>query len=177
MRGKTSSCAEQISTETLSAWRDRLLPGDQMVRIEEHTPRCVTCQGHMADFEQVARALRRQRELEPGNRILEGLQMRVEQTGQEHMSTTRRRTLAGGGPLAAALAVAVLLGIVLRGLRESNTTLPPASDAAITSQLTYAFVQGNEVWVSLHGTPPRQVTHLGVTRDYSFWNLFWADDA
>jgi len=179
MTGDAPTCAEQIGTETLSAWRDSLLPAAEMERIAEHSAGCAACRGHLAAFEQVARALRRQRELEPGARIRAGVLRRVAHRGRARArrSAARRWALTGGaGALAATVALVLLFGIVLRGLGGS-TTAPPAGDAAIKSQLTYAYVQGNEVWVSLRGAPPRQVTHLGVTGEYSFWNLFWADDA
>jgi hypothetical protein len=61
----------------------------------------------------------------------------------------------------------------------SATPLPgtvAVSDATIASQLSFAFVKGNDVWVSLHGAAPQQVTHLGLPTQQLDWRLLWSAD-
>ncbi|HEY7125493.1 MAG TPA: hypothetical protein VH540_16175 [Ktedonobacterales bacterium] len=50
------------------------------------------------------------------------------------------------------------------------------SDAAIASQLSFAFVRANDVWVGLHGAAPQQVTHLGLPAQPLDWHLIWSAD-
>ncbi len=50
------------------------------------------------------------------------------------------------------------------------------SDSAIASQLSFAFVQANDVWVSLRGAPPQQVTHLNLSTQQLAWYLVWSAD-
>lgn len=46
---------------------------------------------------------------------------------------------------------------------QPTVTLTPLPIAPIAAALTYAYVSDNDVWVSIHGTSPRQITHLGAT--------------
>ena len=50
------------------------------------------------------------------------------------------------------------------------------SDPALASQLAFAFIQANDVWISLHGAPPQQVTHLGLGTQQLSWFLLWSAD-
>lgn len=73
-------------------------------------------------------------------------------------------------------------------LPTATSTTPPSptitplpgtvaiSDAAIASQLSFAFVRANDVWVSLRGATPRQVTHLGLPAQQLDWRLIWSAD-
>lgn len=61
----TLTCDEHVGGETLSAWRDALLPDDEMRRIEAHAATCSACRQTLDEFEGVAQALHRQVELEP----------------------------------------------------------------------------------------------------------------
>ncbi|HLY30214.1 MAG TPA: hypothetical protein VKQ36_04250, partial [Ktedonobacterales bacterium] len=50
------------------------------------------------------------------------------------------------------------------------------SDPAVADQLTFAFIQANDVWVSLRGAPPQQITHLGLGTQQLNWFLLWSED-
>jgi hypothetical protein len=62
----------------------------------------------------------------------------------------------------------------------STATLAPGalavSNPALASQLAFAFIQANDVWISLHGAPPQQVTHLGLGTQELSWFLLWSPD-
>lgn len=107
-------CAESVATAVLSAWRDHMLPNGEWERIASHVPTCAVCQPRLRDYDQNARALMRQRELEPGERVVAGV--------REHARTRtcglgardpRRRLWGGLGGLAAVAAVILLFVSVL----------------------------------------------------------------
>ena len=50
------------------------------------------------------------------------------------------------------------------------------SNPALAGQLAFAFIQANDVWISLHGAPPQQVTHLGLGTQQLSWFLLWSPD-
>jgi sugar lactone lactonase YvrE len=85
-------CAQSISTETLSAWRDDGLPAAEALALAAHTPTCTACQAHLADYDAVARALVRQRELDPADRVLAGVR-----TGAARQQRRRGRAQVWGG--------------------------------------------------------------------------------
>jgi hypothetical protein len=63
----------------------------------------------------------------------------------------------------------------------SPTTTPvpgsvSVSDTTIAGQLSFAFVQANDVWVSWQGAAPHQITHLGLDTTNLSWSLIWSDD-
>lgn len=52
------------------------------------------------------------------------------------------------------------------------------SDAQAAQAVSFAYVQNNDVWVSLHGAQPQQMTHLGLDPQAQLdWLLFWSPDA
>ena len=61
-----------------------------------------------------------------------------------------------------------------------TATLAPGtlqvSDPATARQLSFAFAQNNDVWVSWHGQPPQQVTHLGLGAQALSWWFVWSTD-
>ena len=200
----TGVCAAGIETETLSALRDELLPASDAARLREHVPSCAACQARVAAFDEVARALLRQRELEPGDRILRGVRRRAAE-GRGMRALTRRRVWSGLGALASVAAVLLLFIYVFgqqggRGAgplagtppstrgpsattTTSSATSTPASgpykvsDAAIARQLNIAYVQNDEVWIGVRGAQPVQVTHLSLPPQNRLdWRLIWSDD-
>lgn len=107
-------CEQNISGETLSAWRDGVLPPAEMERIRMHAGGCAACQARLADFDEVARALLRQRELEPAGRILAGVRLRAGQRPRRAWGgLPRRRAWSGLGALGAVAAVLLLFVYVL----------------------------------------------------------------
>jgi hypothetical protein len=194
-------CPERVESETLSALRDDLLSGDVAARLREHVPSCAACQARLYDYDEVARALLRQRELEPGERILRGVRRRVVD-GRAARRIARRRLWSGLGGLASVAAVLLLFLYVFgqnggsgpthpgtptasRGpsvtasATATTTTSGPfqVADPTIANQLNIAYVQNNDVWIGLRGARPTQATHLGLTTpDSLMWRLVWSAD-
>jgi hypothetical protein len=67
----SAPCVLGVGIETLSALRDDALTltNAEMERLWSHISTCAACQARLASFDRVAKALRRQRDLEPGKRI------------------------------------------------------------------------------------------------------------
>jgi len=63
-------CVLGVGIETLSALRDNALtlPNAEIERLWSHISTCGACQARLASFDRVAKALRRQRDLEPDRR-------------------------------------------------------------------------------------------------------------
>lgn len=199
--------SQNVSPDTLSALRDDLLPPATVRALRDHIPACAACQRHLNRFDAVARALRGQPALEPGDRVLRGVRAHVGRKGVHDMTATRTLVLGGLGAAAAAAAVVILAISLLhggpgRGVGPTATVTAPISisptstsgatpapsvtatlapgalivaDPAIARQLSFAFIQGNEVWVSPHSAAPRQVTHLGL-RSLQLARIIWAPD-
>lgn len=190
-------CPERVENETLSALRDDLLSGDEAARLREHLPSCAACQARLNEYDEVARALLRQRELEPGERIIRGVRRRVGE-GRAPRQLARQRLLSGLGGLASVAAVLLLFLYVFgqqpgRGPTHSGTptvSRTPSvtatttsngpfqmADARVAQQISIAYVQNNDVWIGLRGARPTQVTHLGLsTPDSLTWGLVWSAD-
>src|SRR5215831_15146967 len=77
IRHNTPDCAFGLTTETLSAWRDGGLRGDNEQWMRQHIATCAACEQRLDGFATVARALGSQRELEPADRIWRGVQERL----------------------------------------------------------------------------------------------------
>ncbi len=119
--------------------------------------------------------------------------------------TPRQRQLTALGGIAAVLVLAVLAASLFSYLggrspaQPATPTAPTAkatasptatptpsaaraplvvSDAPVARAISFAFVADNDVWVSLHGAQPRQVTHLGLDPGAQLgWLLLWSPDA
>jgi anti-sigma factor RsiW len=123
MTHETLTCQENISADTLSALRDEALPAAEAQRLRAHIPSCAACQARLADFDRVAAALRAQRELDPGDRVLEGVQARIAATARRPLggrgiwnmgNTWNMRRMTGGRRLVAGLAaLAPVAAIIL----------------------------------------------------------------
>lgn len=104
MESPTLGCARNISTATLSAWRDADLPADQMQTLAAHTPTCAACQARLADYDAIARALVGQRELDPADRVMAGVRARARRGPR----LSRGQVWGGVGALGAAAALLLL---------------------------------------------------------------------
>ena len=113
-----ATCALGLDAHMISAWRDGATTPAMAERIAAHFAACRACQAHMAAFESVAEALRRQRlPGRPRQMLWREIQARRADT-----TPVWRRPLrflhtplwAGAGALAAALLVALLF--VHRGI-------------------------------------------------------------
>jgi hypothetical protein len=191
------TCVVSISAERLSLWRDGGLPASEAQPMREHTADCPACRARLAGFEQVAQTLRRQRELEPDERVWSAVRQRAGRAPARLLRPSLGRALRGLAALAAVLVLAALFASVLGGhlgrgtiagqatRTASPTATPPAStypgrmeiaDAAAAQQLSYAYVLANDVWIGQQGRQPLQATHLGLGTDHLIWTIAWAQD-
>jgi hypothetical protein len=77
MTPETLVCAENVNPQQLSALRDGGLSTGEARRLREHISSCAACQARLADYDRMASALRSQHELDPGDRIIEGVRARL----------------------------------------------------------------------------------------------------
>src|SRR5690348_6150176 len=145
MPSETLTCALGIGADTLSAWRDGLLPNEEAERLRGHVAECAVCERRLAEFAEVARVLRAQRELEPGDCIIDSVRTRL---GQPHghdwrrwMPPGRRDLWSGLGALGAVAAVLLLFVAVLAGGPRGQLTgkATPATTATATPAQAPAF--------------------------------------
>ncbi len=133
MARNTLDCAANISDETLSGWRDFPPAPAEMTRIREHITTCPVCQQRLVEFDMMASALSRQREIEPGDRILAGVRRRAT------LASNRSHGLSwhvwGGLGALAAVSVLVLLFVYVFGGIASHTTNPLNGKTPIASHV------------------------------------------
>jgi hypothetical protein len=84
-------CPLNITAETLSAWRDGLLEESEAEEISQHLRTCQACQQQERDFDRIAALLRRQRELDPGTQVWQGVRVRLLQRGVDPTQLYHRR--------------------------------------------------------------------------------------
>lgn len=125
MSRDTLTCDEHVGGETLSAWRDALLPDDEMRRVEAHTASCPACRQTLDEFEDVARALHRQVELEPDARILAEVLLRAEARRRlRWLRLPRVRLWSGLGALGSVAALLLLFVYVFNTLPGPHPPRP-----------------------------------------------------
>ena len=123
-------CDLDITTATLSAWRDQALSAQEQTRIAAHVTNCAACRVRLAAFDAVGQALRSLGPTYYQERIWRGVRMQMQQK-------TPRRSPNVPRWVAAAAAVLIIIGVVgtftarsnfLHGKRGGTTT--PASATA-----------------------------------------------
>jgi hypothetical protein len=134
MTPETLTCTANITPDQLSALRDGALPMAEAQRLREHISGCPACQARLADYNTLATALRQQRELEPGERIVEGVRARLASGSAPQRRLPRlprpsRRLWAGLATLAPVAAIILLFVYVFGGLAGHNR---PAADKTPT---------------------------------------------
>lgn len=138
MRHETLICLENVASDQLSALRDEALPAGEAVKLRAHIASCATCQARMADFDRLARALRDQRELDPGDRILDGAHARLAEQSRPARGWRGawnagggRRVWAGLAALAPVAALILLFVYVFSGIaRHPATSATPTTATA-----------------------------------------------
>jgi hypothetical protein len=137
---KTSDCTLGLTTDALSAWRDGDLGADELQRVREHTASCAACQQRLAGFELVARALARQRELEPGDRVWSALRSRIAAHADGRSAAMRvpvrvsNWSWRGVAAVASVVLVVGLLAFVLSsGLSQRGGPPPTGTATAVTT--------------------------------------------
>jgi hypothetical protein len=145
MARNTLECSANIGEETLSAWRDELLSPQEMARIREHAPTCQACQQRLGGFEMVAAALLRQRDIEPGDRVLAGVRQQtpggrplrlLQRRGPPAVMT--RRVWSGVGALAAVAALVLLFVYVFGGIAGRVTNPGHGKTPVVTQPISPA---------------------------------------
>jgi hypothetical protein len=129
-------CTLGLTTDTLSAWRDGGFQGDDEQRIRQHATTCAACQQRLNGFATVARALERQQELEPGDRVWRGVQNRIASQRRTGIILPRSLGWSWQGMVAAASVILVvsLLAYVFNAARTQRSGPTPTSTA--TSMIT-----------------------------------------
>ncbi len=142
MTHETLTCAEDVALDQLSALRDEALPAAEAEKLRAHIAGCAACQARMADFEALAGALRAQRELDPGDRILDGVHARLASRSGRTRGGRRiwsmgggRRVWAGLAALAPVAALILLFVYVFAsiGRQPANGPTPTTGIASPTS--------------------------------------------
>jgi hypothetical protein len=155
----TPDCALGLTTDTLSAWRGGGFRGDEEQRIRQHTATCVACQQRLDGFVTVARALGRQRELEPGDRVWRGVQDRIvtQRHGRSTLPRSSARNWQGVAAVASVILVVGLLAYVFNAVRAQRGgfvvtgTATSATTPTLTSSITTIGPQ--LVWQPAHYPP------------------------
>lgn len=137
-RGATLVCAERIDAETLSAWRDGLLPEDRARWLAAHTPGCPACGARLADYNYIRAALREQRIPRSGSDpwpAMRTLIVRDPRGGRRRPRRQRAMTTWGGAGalVAAAVVIALFAGLLLR---QAGVRSKPGAASVSTPTLT-----------------------------------------
>lgn len=142
MTHETLVCLENVTPDQLSALRDEALPAGEAERLRAHSAGCAACRARMADYDTLAGALRSQRELDPGDRILDGVRARL--AGRPGSArggrivwnmSGGRRIWAGLAALAPVAAIILLFVYVFAGIgrQPASGPTPTAGVATPTS--------------------------------------------
>src|SRR5579859_2308042 len=115
------TCPLGITDETLSALRDDALPADEAARVRRHAEDCSACMERIAAHARVGAALRAQRLPGPDAALWHDVRGAILSRGPAQRALRRWWALgqpnwSGAGPVAAALIVVLLFGLLLQGL-------------------------------------------------------------
>src|SRR5579859_2192368 len=148
MTHETLVCAEQIAPERLTALRHGALSSAEAERLRAHIAGCPACQARMAELETALAALRAERDLDPGDRVIEGVRARL--AGQPRSARDgriggrviwnirggRRSMWAGLAALAPVAALILLFVYVFAGIgRHPATSATPTAGVATPTSL------------------------------------------
>lgn len=137
MAHETLTCAESIAPERLSALRDGALAPAAAQRLRAHIAECRACQARLADYDSLATALRQQRELEPDERIMNGVRSRLATRTSFRQWRAPQRVWAGIATLIPAAAIILLFVYVFSGLASRGhpaTSQTPTAPTAVPTQ-------------------------------------------
>lgn len=135
-------CQLSLTRETLSAWRDQLLPEADALRIAQHVQNCAACQRRLRQFTHIAAALQRQPAPDLRAQTWRGIQTRLSTKEQFLMRSRPAAVFSGIG----IVLVLVLLGVLFATLfnnRPGNTgpatgvtSTPPTATSTVTALST-----------------------------------------
>ena len=137
MREHPNDCALGLTRETLSAWRDQLLPEVDAQRIALHVPECTTCQYRLAQFARMALAMQRQPAPDLRAQTWQGLQARLFRK-EQHPMRSRISAFSSIGIIAILLLLGVLFAVLLSHRPNPNSgpatgTIPPSATTSATT--------------------------------------------
>ncbi len=161
-RPVTLVCRENVPPDSLSTWRDGLLPPDQAAWLERHAPTCPACSERLRDYVAAGSALAGQIIPRPGNDLWPGVRAAIERetrgATRQGMRLPRGLALGGiGAGVAALLLVALFAGLLFSHksgrptLASTPTASQTATSAATATSTTAPSVPG--VWTTLSGCP------------------------
>jgi len=132
--GAALACTDGVTPETLSAWRDGLLPADQTQWLAVHAPACPACSARLRDYEQIGAALRGQIIPQSAADPWPAMRQRIEREGRERRE--RRLSLPRWGGLGALVAAALLVAL-FAGLLAQQAARRPAPGSTATVAATH----------------------------------------
>ncbi len=146
MAPETLVCAEHIPSERLSALRDAGLPPAEEQKLRTHIAACPACTARMAEFDAIASALRGQRELEPGARILNNVHVALASPQPNRWRLrTSRRLWTRVATLAPVAAVILLFVFVFSNLAGRFHITPATTPTALAPTSTPTLWPGKKV--------------------------------
>ncbi len=140
MTHETLVCAEGVNPERLAALRHGALSTAEAARLRAHIAGCAACQARMAELEMALGALRVEPDLDPGERVIEGVRARI--AGQRGGSRGGRvvwnmgggrRVWAGLAALAPVAALILLFVYVFSGIARQPVSGPTPTASLATS--------------------------------------------
>lgn len=152
----TLSCSDDVSPQTLSAWRDGLLPPDQAAWLARHAGACPACRARLADYDAASSALANQPI--PYSRADLWPEVRAA-IARESPRLRLPRGVAWGGVgagVAVLLLVSLFAGLLYSHLSGRGTTTiahPTATTGATptTTLAPTATTSGSNAWTTVTG--------------------------
>jgi hypothetical protein len=129
----TLACAAGVTPDTLSAWRDGLLPDAQAAWMAMHTPTCPACGARLRDYEQIGAALRGQFIPHSSADPWPAMLRRIE---RERRGRRRTPTLPRWGGLGALVAAALLVALFAGLLAHQAARRPTPTSTATVERVT-----------------------------------------
>jgi hypothetical protein len=142
-------CTLKLTSQTLSAWRSRLLVSTEQEAIAQHIPTCQACQHILADYERVALALRQQTVPPTGPALWRATQTRITTFERGHMQQRQKYFVAGSLGLLAILVLSFALILVSVMPNQGSSAPPTATRPTATATATI---------IPTATPPPLQVT-------------------
>jgi Putative zinc-finger len=190
-------CPEGITEETLSAWRDNMLPPEQVESLVRHVDGCEACRQAIDNFNTIAQALQSQSvpPIPSQPKTWSAVQQGVVQH-QRRTRVRRRWLIAVGGVIAAFVTIAVIVvginipwsnlsvGSSIPGIVVTPTRVSPASlshgnivvRSDLIPDLTFAFADDNGVIWEQKGNAPKTLLLDSLLRGQVSWGITWAPD-
>ncbi len=126
MTTRQALCAMNLTPADLSAWRSRVLPDDAYRRIAQHIPTCRACQATLAEYADLADALRGQQVPPTGMPLWRATKTKIDAYERSHMNRSQNYLIAGGLGVLGVLVLAFVV-ILATSLPANSTTAQPTA--------------------------------------------------